>query len=111
MIHVTKNEESLKRSKCQVEISTRKSIATNHWCLSCDINKDSTDRNKHNIDKYSFIKADTKVDNEHELLKIRWSYWNDDASNSQRLDIQKRSKIKAAQNVFATKVKVNERNI
>ncbi len=42
------------------------------------------------------MKADTKVDNEHELLKIRWSYWDDDALNSQWLDIQKKLKIKAA---------------
>ena len=71
MIHVTKNEESLKRSERQAEISTRKSIATNHQCLSCDINKDFTDRNKHSINKYSFMKVDIKVNNEHELLKIR----------------------------------------
>ena len=57
------------------------------------------------------MKADTKVDNEHELLKIRWSYWNDDALNLQRLDTQKRSKIKAVQNVFAAEAKVNEKNI
>ncbi len=47
---------------------------TNHQCLSFNINKDSTDRNKHSVDKYSSMKADTKVDNEHELSKIRWSY-------------------------------------
>ena len=81
MIHVIKSEESLKRSECQAEISTRKSIATNHQCLSCDINRNSTDRNKHNVDKYSFTKVDTKVNNEHELLKIRWSYWDNNASN------------------------------
>ena len=69
MIHVTKSEESLKRSEYQVEISTRKSIATNYQCLSCDINKDSTNRNKHSINKYSSMKADTKVNNEHELSK------------------------------------------
>ncbi len=86
MIHVAESEESLKRFEHQAEISTRKSIATNHLCLSCDINKDSTDRNKHNIDKYSFTKADIKVDNEHELLKIRWSYWNNDALNLQQLN-------------------------
>jgi len=71
MIHVAKSEESLKRSECQAEISTRKSIVTNHQHLSCNINKDFTDRNKHNVDRYSSIKVDTKVDNEHELLKIR----------------------------------------
>jgi len=71
MIHVTKSEESLKRSECQVKISTRKSIATNHQHLSCDINKDLTDRNKHSINKYSFTKADIKVNNEHELSKIK----------------------------------------
>ncbi len=87
MIHVTENEESLKRSECQAEISTRKSIVTNHWCLSCNINRDSTDRNKHNVDRYSSTKVDTKVNNKHELLKIRWSYWDNDALNSQWLDI------------------------
>jgi len=71
MIHVTKSEKSLKKSEYQVEISTRKSIATNYQCLSCDINKDSTNRNKHSINKYSSMKADTKVNNEHELSKIR----------------------------------------
>jgi len=71
LIHVTENEESLKRSEHQAEISIRKSIVTNHQCLSFNINKDSTDRNKHSVDKYSSMKADTKVDNEHELSKIR----------------------------------------
>ena len=71
MIHVTENEKLSKRSECQAKISTRKSIMTNHQCLSCDINRNSTDRNKHNVDKYSFMKVDTKVNNEHELLKIR----------------------------------------
>jgi len=86
----------LKRSEHQAEISTRKRIVTNHQHLSCDINRDSTDRNKHSVDKYSFTKADTKVDNEHKLLKIKWSYWNDNALNLQWLDTQKRLKIKAA---------------
>ncbi len=86
MIHITKNEESLKRFKHQAEISTRKSIATNHQHLSCNINKDFTDRNKHSVDRYSSTKADIKVNNEHELSKIKWSYWDDDALNSQRLD-------------------------
>ncbi len=56
------------------------------------------------------MKADIKVDNEHELSKIRWSYWNDNALNLQQLDIQKKSKIKAVQNIFAAEAKVNERN-
>ncbi len=71
MIHVTEDEKSSKRSEHQAEISTRKSIMTNHQCLSCDINRDSTDRNKHSVDKYLSTKVDTKVNNEHELLKIR----------------------------------------
>jgi len=71
MIHVTENEESLKRFEHQAEISIRKSIVTNHQHLSCNINKDSTDRNKHSVNKYSFMKADTKVNNEHELSKIK----------------------------------------
>jgi len=62
----------------------------------CNINKDFTDRNKHSIDKYSSMKADTKVDNEHELSKIRWSYWDDDVLNLQWLDTQKRLKVKVA---------------
>jgi len=53
----------------------------NHQCLSCDINRDSTDRNKHSVNKYLFMKADTKVNNKHELSKIRWSYWNNECSN------------------------------
>ena len=83
---------------------------TNHQCLSCNINKDSTDRNKHSVDKYSSTKADTKVNNEHELLKIRWSYWDNNMLNLQQLDTQKRLKIKAVQDIFATEAKVNERN-
>ncbi len=71
MIHVTEDEKSSKRSEHQAEISTRKSIMTNHQCLSCDINRDSTDRNKHSVDKYLSTKVDTKVNNKHELLKIR----------------------------------------
>jgi len=76
----------------------------------CNINKDFTDKNKHSVNKYSSIKADTKVNNEHELSKIRWSYWDNKVLNLQQLDIQKRLKIKAVQNVFAAEVKVNERN-
>jgi len=71
MIYVTESEESSKRSECQAEISTRKSIVINHQCLSCYINKDFIDRNKHSVDKYSSTKVDTKVNNEYELLKIR----------------------------------------
>ncbi len=41
------------------------------------------------------MKADTKVNNEHELSKIRWSYWDDNALNLQWLDTQKKLKIKA----------------
>jgi len=76
----------------------------------CNINKDSTDENKHDIDKCSLTKTDTKIDNKHELLKIRWDYQDDNASNSQRLDTQKRLKIKAVQNISTTEAKVNERN-
>ncbi len=57
------------------------------------------------------MKVDTKVDNEHELLKIRWSYWDDDALNLQQLNIQKRLKIKVIQDIFAAEAKVNKRNI
>jgi len=95
MIYITKNERSLKESEHQAEISARKSIVTDHQCLSCDINKDFTDENKHDVNRYSLMKADTKIDNKHELLKIRRSYQNDSASNSQQLDTQKRLKIKA----------------
>ncbi len=56
------------------------------------------------------MKADTKIDNKHEFLKIRQSYQNDNALNLQWLDTQKRSKIKAAQDIFTTEVKVNKRN-
>jgi len=69
MIHVTESEESSKRFEHQAEISIRKNIATNHQCLSCNINRDFTDENKHSINKYLFTKVDIKVDNEHELLK------------------------------------------
>ncbi len=55
--------------------------------------------------------ADTKIDNKHELLKIRQSYWDNNALNSQWLNIQKKSKIKAVQDIFTIKAKVNERNI
>ena len=72
----------MKESEHQAEINARKSIVTDHWHLSCNINKDSTDENKHDVDKYSFIKVDTKIDNKHELLKIRQSYWDNNASNS-----------------------------
>jgi len=101
----------LKKSECQAEISARKSIVTDHWCLSCNINKDSTDENKHDVDKYSLMKTDTKIDNKHELLKIRWSYWDDNALNLQQLDTQKRLKIKAVQDISTVEAKVNERNI
>jgi len=77
----------------------------------CNINKDSTNENKHDIDRYSLMKADTKINNKHELLKIRWSYWDDNALNSQQLDTQKRLKIKVMQDIFTAEAKVNERNI
>ncbi len=56
------------------------------------------------------MKADTKINNKHELLKIERSYQDNSAQNLQWLDIQKRSKIKAVQNIFTTEVKMNERN-
>jgi len=96
MIYITESERSLKESECQAEISTRKSIVTDHQRLSCNINKDSTDENKHDVDKYSLMKADTKIDNKYELSKIKWSYQDNNVLNSQQLNIQKRSKIKAA---------------
>ncbi len=100
----------MKESECQAEINARKSIATDHWCLSCNINKDFTDKNEHDVDRYSLIKADTKINNKHKLLKIRWDHRDNNALNSQWLDTQKRLKIKAAQNIFTAEVKVNERN-
>ena len=111
MIHVTESEKSSKRSEHQAEISIRKSIVTNHWRLSCNINKDSTNRNKYNIDRYSFMKVNTKVNNKHKLLKIEWSFWDNDVLNLLQLVIQKILKIKAVQNIFATEAKVNKRNI
>jgi len=74
MIYITESERSLKESEHQAEINARKSIATDYRRLSCDINRDFTDENKHNIDKYSLMKADTKINNKHELLKIKRSY-------------------------------------
>jgi len=71
MIYITKNERSLKESEHQAEINARKSIVTDHQCLSCNINRNSTDENKHNIDKYSLMKVDIKINNKHELLKIK----------------------------------------
>jgi len=56
------------------------------------------------------MKADTKIDNKHELSKIRRSYQDDNTLNSQQLDTQKRSKIKAVQDIFTAEAKVNERN-
>ena len=111
MIYITKNERSLKESEHQIEINARKSIATDHQCLLSNINRDSTDENEHDINKYSLMKVDTKINNKHEFLKIRQSYWDDSALNSQQLDTQKRLKIKAVQDIFTAEVKVNERNI
>jgi len=96
MIYITESERSSKESECQAEINVRKSIATDHQCLLCNINKDSTDENKHDIDRYSLMKADIKIDNKHELLKIERSYQSSNALNLQQLDIKKRLKIKAA---------------
>ncbi len=56
------------------------------------------------------MKADTKINNKHKLLKIRWSYQDDNALNLQWLNTQKRLKIKTVQNIFTTEAKVNERN-
>jgi len=81
MIYITESERLSKESERQAEISARKSIVTNHQRLSCDINRDFTDENKHGVDRYSLTKADTKIDNKHELLKIRRSYQDNNASN------------------------------
>jgi len=83
MIYITKDERSSKKSEHQAEISARKSIVTNHQCLSCNINRDSTDENKHDVNKYSLIKADTKINNKHELSKIRQNYQDNSALNLQ----------------------------
>jgi len=82
MIYITKSERSLKKSECQAEINARKSIVTNHQRLSCNINRDFTDENKHDVDKYLLMKADTKINNKYELLKIERSYQDDNALNS-----------------------------
>ncbi len=75
-----------------------------------DINESFTSRNKHSVDRYSLTKTDIKINNEHEFLKIRWSYQSNNMLNLQRLDIKKRLKIKTAQNISAAEAKVNERN-
>ena len=67
MIYITENERSSKESEHQAEINARKNIVTDHQCLSCNINKDSTDENKHDVDKYSLIKARSVVE-----LKLSW---------------------------------------
>ena len=81
MIYITENERSLKESECQAEINARKSIATDHQCLLSNINRNSTNENEHDVDRYLLTKADTKINNKHELLKIRQSYWDDSALN------------------------------
>ncbi len=43
-------------------------------------------------------------------MKIRRSYWDNSTLNLQWLDIQKRSKIKAVQDISTAEAKVNERN-
>lgn len=53
MVHATEGEGSSERSERQAEINTRKSIATDYRRLSCNINRDSTSRNKHDVDRYS----------------------------------------------------------
>jgi len=75
-----------------------------------NINRDFTDKNEHDINKYSLTKADTKINNKHKLSKIRQSYQDDNVLNLQQLNTQKRLKIKAVQNIFTAEVKVNERN-
>ncbi len=42
------------------------------------------------------MKADTKIDNKHELSKIRRDHQDNNALNLQQLDIKKRLKIKVA---------------
>ncbi len=100
----------MKESEHQAEINARKSIVTNHQHLLNDINRDFTDENEHDVDKYSLMKADTKINNKHELLKIRRSYQDNNALNLQWFNIQKRLKIKAVQDISTTEAKVNERN-
>ena len=83
---------------------------TDHRHLSCNINRDSTDKNKHDVNKYSLMKVDTKINNKHKLSKIERSYWDDSALNLQQLNIQKKLKIKVVQDISTAEVKVNERN-
>jgi len=74
MIYITESERSSKESEHQAEINARKSIATNHQRLSCNINRDFTDENKHNVNRYLLTKVDTKINNKHKFLKIKRSY-------------------------------------
>ncbi len=82
MIYIIEDERLLKESEHQAEISARKSIMTNHQHLLSNINRNFTDENEHDVNKYSLMKVDTKINNKHELLKIRRSYWDDNAFNS-----------------------------
>ncbi len=86
MIYITESEKSSKEFKHQAEISIRKKIVTDHQCLSNNINRDFTDENENDVDKYSLMKADTNINNKHELLKIKQSYQDDNVLNLQWLD-------------------------
>jgi len=73
-----------------------------------DINKKFINKDKHNIDKYLSTQVNTKINNKYKFTRVKQSYRNNDASNLQQFNFEKKTKIKVAQNFFLIKAKINK---
>jgi len=73
-----------------------------------NINKDFTNKDKHSVDKYLFTQINTKINNKYKFTRVKQSYRDNNALNSQQFNFEKKSKIKVAQNLSSIKAKINK---
>jgi len=73
-----------------------------------NINENLINKDKHNIDKYLSTQVNTKINNKYKLTRVKQNYCDNDASNSQQFNFEKRLKIKVAQNFSSIKAKINK---
>jgi len=73
-----------------------------------NINENFTSKDKYNIDKYLSTQVNIKINNKYKFTRVKRSYCDKDASNSQQFNFKKKSKIKIAQNLSLIKAKINK---
>jgi len=76
-----------------------------------NINKNYTNKNKYNINKYLSTQINTKINNKYKFTKVKQSYCDNNTSNSQQSNFKKRLKIEVAQNSSSIKAKINKKVI